>query len=282
MTDFSQAVFTAVISDLHLCEAEPPRPGVPLWKKYKTRQFFFDDVFTDFLHQITLMSLGRPVELVLNGDIFDFDSVMSQPEEPPYRVSWLEKERGLEPEEEKSVFKIDRIIEDHAEWFSALSGFIRRGNRVVFVIGNHDLELHWPRVQERILEALELGPRERESIRFCEWFYISNGDTLIEHGNQYDPYCLCVDPVQPLVRKYNKLVVKLPFGNVACRYMINGMGFFNPHVDSAYIMTLREYLRFFVKYIVRSQPLLIRTVSSVSLSRPTRLRAWSVSSKSFS
>jgi len=195
----------------------------------------------------------------LNGDIFDFDSVLALPEEPPYRVSPLEKQMGLHPEEEKSLFKIERILDDHAEWAEALRWFLLRCHRVVFVIGNHDLELHWPAVQAAILARLNLPGEYRENIRFCEWFYISNGDTLIEHGNQYDPYCLCNDPVNPFVLRYNKIEIRLPFGNVACRYMINGMGFFNPHVDSAYIMSVTEYLRFFVKYMARAQPLILWT-----------------------
>ena len=259
MRDFTKAKFTAVISDLHLCEAEKVNPQFPLWKKYKTKEFFFDDTFADFLRHIVDMAEGQEVELVLNGDIFDFDSVMAMPEDPPYEVSWLEEKRGLYPEEQKSVFKIERILEDHADWLGALRWFILCGHRVIFVIGNHDLELHWPAVQACVMKRLDLPAPYRDSVRFCEWFYISNGDTLIEHGNQQDPYCLCTDPVNPFVLQYNKVEIRLPFGNVACRYMINGMGFFNPHADSNYIMSFAEYLKFFFKYIARAQPLLIWT-----------------------
>lgn len=257
MKDFSKAKYTAIISDLHLCEAEPEHKKFPLWKKFKTKQFFFDDIFFDFLRHISEKAEGKEVELVLNGDIFDFDSVVGVPEDEPVRVSWLEKIRGLHSEEAKSVFKIDRILEDHAEWVAALRWFLQCGHRVIFVLGNHDLELHWPSVQKKILSALDLPAPFQDNIRFCEWFYISNGDTLIEHGNQYDPYCLCVDPVFPFIQKYNKIEIRLPFGNIASRYMINGMGFFNPHVDSNYIMTIPQYLKFFFKYMARAQPLLV-------------------------
>lgn len=257
--DFSRAHYTAVVGDLHLCEAEPVNVRFPLWKKYKTREFFFDEVFADFLEHIIKMADGHEVELVLNGDIFDFDSVTSIPKQPAFRTSRLEKLRGLFPAEEKSVYKIRRILSDHGAWVRSLREFISRGHRIVFVIGNHDLELHWPRVKAEICAVLGVDENLTKNVRFCEWFYISNGDTLIEHGNQYDPYCLCSDPVNPLIRKYNEIEIKLPFGNIACRYMINGMGFFNPHVDAAYIMSAPEYVRFFVKYIVRAQPLLIWT-----------------------
>lgn len=257
--DFRSARYTAIISDLHLCEAEPVNPKFPLWKKFKTRQFFFDDIFEKFLRHLEAKASGDPVELILNGDIFDFDSVVAQPEAPIYRVRWLERKRGLFPRPERSKFKIEVILKDHAVFVAALADFVRRGNRVVFVFGNHDLELHFEEVRLCILRALQLTPDQLERVRFTDWFYISNGDTLIEHGNQYDPYCVCEDPLNPLVRGYREVSLKLPFGNLACRYIMNGMGFFNPHVDSNYIMTLKDYVRIFLRYMARAQPLLVLT-----------------------
>lgn len=259
LPDFKSATHTAIISDLHLCEAEPENPKYPLWKKFKTREFFYDDIFENFLKHCEEKAQGRPVELILNGDIFDFDSVLNLPDEPVFNVSWIERHRGLHPREERSRHKIEVILRDHAEFVRALREFVVRGNRVVFVIGNHDLELHYPSVQEEILRHLHLPENKRQQARFVEWFYISNQDTLIEHGNQYDPYCMCEDPVNPYVRGYNYVSLKLPFGNLACRYIMNGMGFFNPHVDSNYIMTLPQYIRFFFKYVAKAQPGLVLT-----------------------
>lgn len=261
--------FTVVISDLHLCEAEPIHKKNPLWKKFKTKEFFFDKDFSSFLKHIQIRAKDEnpqnsvandsEIELVLNGDIFDFDSVTRLPDDPPYKVTWMEKARGLFPEEEKSVFKMKQIIEDHPIWFEALRDFINNGNDVIFIVGNHDLELLFPKVQTEILAALGLDQDSHFKVRFCPWFYISNNDTLIEHGHQYDPYCVCQNPIHPLVRQFNRIELRIPFGNLACRYMINGMGFFNPHMDDNYIMSLKEYVVFFIKYIARTQPLLLWT-----------------------
>lgn len=256
---FKHSKFTAIISDIHLCDLEPPHPTSPLWKKYKSKEFFFDDTFRSFLEYIQQMAGAEPVELVLNGDIFDFDSVTTLPEFPPYRISWLERKRGLYPREPRSLFKIKAILKDHPEWISALRDFLIKGNKVLFIIGNHDLELHYPAVQTAIVDALNLPEEIKKHLRFNEWFYISNQDTLIEHGNQYDPYCVCQNPVSPQIKKFNHVEIRLPFGNLACRYMVNGMGFFNPHADSNYIMSFDEYLRFFSKYLMRSQPLILVT-----------------------
>ncbi len=254
---FYKAQFTAVISDLHLCDAEPVNLKYPLWKKFKTKQFFFDDVFAAFLVHIKEKADGQPVELVLNGDIFDFDSVMSLPKEPPYRISYIERKRGLFPRAERSTYKIKAVLKDHEVFISSLRKFIIDGNRVIFVMGNHDIELHFPQVQQEIMNHLRLPPEDRDQVRFCEWFYISNQDTLIEHGNQYDPYCVCDDPINPYIRGYSHISLKLPFGNLASRYILNGMGFFNPHVESNYIMTMKSYMQNFLRYMVKAQPLII-------------------------
>ena len=254
---FTNAKYTAVISDLHLCEAEPVHSKFPLWKKFKTRQFFYDDVFIDFLDQIQKKAKGEKVELILNGDIFDFDSVMEMPEKSVFRVSWLEKKRGLFPRPERSKFKIQCILRDHKIFMQGIQDFVLNGNHVVFIFGNHDAELHFPEVQQEILNSINVPAEFRDKIRFAEWFYISNQDTLIEHGNQYDPYCVYEDPVSPFTQGYNYKTMRLPFGNMACRYILNGMGFFNPHVDTNYIMSFSQYIRFFIKYMLKAQPLLI-------------------------
>ncbi len=256
---FKHAKYTAIISDIHLTEAEPERPPGDLWKKFKRKEFFFDDLLRDFFEHIDEQSGDDEVELILNGDVFDFDAVMSFPEDAPYKITWLERTRGLFPEEQKASYKIQKILSEHPIFVESLRKFIQKRNRVVITIGNHDLELHFPQVQKDIINALELTEDEKKRVRFCEWFYISNGDTLVEHGNQYDPYCVCQNPIHPFVQKFNRIELRLPFGDLAGRYMTNGMGFFNPHVDSNFIMSFKDYLKFFTKYLVRTQPLIMWT-----------------------
>lgn len=259
LEDFSKAEHTLVVSDLHLADAEPPHPHNPLWKRFKRPKLFIDRDFKKFLEYVTGESKGS-FELILNGDIFDFDSVMAIPPNPPFKVSWIEGMRGLASEEEKSKFKIQTILHDHAVWVESLREFLMKGNRMIFVIGNHDMELHWPAVQQAIIDALDLPDQFKGHVRFCEWFYLSNGDTLVEHGNQYDEYCVCANPIHPLVKKGSRALVRLPFGNLAGKFMTNGMGLFNPHVDSSYIKSsFKEYMVFFYKYMLRVQPFIIWT-----------------------
>jgi UDP-2,3-diacylglucosamine pyrophosphatase LpxH len=256
-------LYTAIISDLHLTDSEPPRHKVksrhPLWKKFKTKEFYIDDPLSRFLDHIQKEAAGNEVELVLNGDIFDFDSVMSLPEKPVYKVNWLETRRGLFPRQEKSLFKIKIILEEHKLFTDSLRNFMNNGHKVIIIPGNHDVELHFPEVQSYIRDVFNLAEDKKNNLVFTSWFYISNKDTLIEHGHQQDPYCICENPLNPFLLDYNELSVRLPFGNVACRYMMNGLGLFNPHVEKNYIMSVPEYINFFLKYLITAQPLIIWT-----------------------
>ncbi len=255
--DFSQAENTIILSDIHLAEAEPPKPGNPLWKRFKRSKYFVDKTFFRFIEDIEKKT-DSSIELILNGDIFDFDSVMVKPDRPSFPISWLEHLRGLNAVEEKSEFKIKIILDDHPIFMKALRSFVMKGNRLIFIIGNHDMEVHWEKVRSQIINCLDLPEDKKELVRFCEWFYISNQDTLIEHGNQYDSYCLCQDPVHPLIKKGNKYYVRVPFGNMAGKYMLNGMGMMNPHVDASFIKSsFNEYVVFFYKYVIRYEPFLL-------------------------
>ncbi|MBW2720537.1 MAG: metallophosphoesterase [Deltaproteobacteria bacterium] len=255
---------TYVVSDMHLSEAEEPDPRRPMWMAYKRREFFIDEEFAAFLEHIVQKATG-PVELLLNGDIFDFDNVTTVPTND-HPVEWLERSRGLGSEEWKSQFKMQRIIEDHPRWFEALGLFIARGHRAVFIVGNHDVEIYWPSVQRMICDAIgapfpsNIGEEEEDDpVVFCNWFYLSGGDTYVSHGHQYDPNCVVRDPVDPLIEIRGQPRVRIPFGDLAARYMLNGMGYFNPHQSENYIMSATAYLRFFYRYMLRTQPLLIWT-----------------------
>lgn len=248
---------TAVISDLHLNDAEPYDPDRPFWKIFKRREFFYDESLVDFMHHLIERGKGKPIELILNGDIFDFDSVMSLPENGEFKVSKLEKKIGLDSTEEKSLFKMKKIIDDHAIFFDGLKDFIEKGNKVVFIIGNHDLELYWPSVQKEIKQRIIIDKKDEKKCTFCEWFYISQNDTLIEHGHQYDPYCMCLDPINPVIKKNRKFKIRIPFGDLANRQILNTFALKNANDDSSYVRSMWEFIQFFFKYELKVQPLLV-------------------------
>lgn len=257
--DIVEGLETVVLSDLHLTDAEPESDKRPYWRAFRQRRFFVDEDFGRLLDYVVSRANG-PVELILNGDTFDFDSIVSIPDETPGPVSWLSHFRGMPSEEWMSLYKTDRIIADHDKWFAALRRFVVEGDRtVVFVIGNHDVELHWPSVQARIIEALDLPDDRLDRVTFAPSFYISGEDTFVSHGHLFDPLCTEPTPSNPLITIRGRPRVRIPFGDMAARYMLNGMGYFNPHSSGNFIMTASEYFAFFFKYMARTQPFLLWT-----------------------
>lgn len=131
---------TLVLSDLHLTTVEPLDPERPMWRRYKQRDLLYDDRLAAMLDDARQQVRG-PFEVVFNGDIFDFDAVTDLPEPAMgLHPSYMERIRGLAPTEAKSLFKLSRILADHPVFVAAVQRLTTSGARVVFVVGNHDLE----------------------------------------------------------------------------------------------------------------------------------------------
>jgi UDP-2,3-diacylglucosamine pyrophosphatase LpxH len=125
-----------------------------------------------------------------------------------------ERKYGFLPTPEKSASKMESIYHGHPLFFRALAWFVGRGHRVVFLHGNHDLEVFWPQVQERVREfvareypaAFKDGteppspPDFEEQIDFRPgWFHYRQGVFYAEHGCQYEPLNSCSNPIRPLM-----------------------------------------------------------------------------------
>lgn len=252
------APHTLVFSDIHLTTVVERDARWPLWMRYKQRDLFPDEAIAAMLRRLRHEVAG-PIELVLDGDIFDFDAATTLPTDPPFPVSWIERLRGLAPTEAKSTWKLARILDDHPVFVEAVRALVAEGHKVVFVVGNHDLELLWPEAQQLLIDRLSVPGGG--AVVVCEWFYVSNGDTLIEHGHQYDAYCLCHDPISPVIRlpPTGEARLRLPFGDHAARFMLNGMGLINPYVSAGYLQPFWQWVLFFYRHVARTQPLLAWT-----------------------
>ena len=62
-------------------------------------------------------------------------------------ISKNEKEYGLQTDDYKTIYKLIRIRQGHPVFFTALAQWIDKGNKIIIVKGNHDLELYWPAVR---------------------------------------------------------------------------------------------------------------------------------------
>ena len=91
------------------------------------------------------------VELIINGDCFEFLFM------EPY-----EKQGITYPAH--ALAKLERVIDGHRPFFDTLQHFISlKGRQVTFIIGNHDVELAFKDVQERISDVICNKPEVKRS-----------------------------------------------------------------------------------------------------------------------
>lgn len=250
-----------VLSDLHLGEGlskNEPRYS-------PTEDFFYDCQFENFLKFLHRKYLYDPegLVLVLNGDIFDFLTVTSTPSKEEakargFRVSAAERQFGLNPTAEKSVYKLDVIAGGHKHFFRALARFVAGGHRVHILRGNHDLELYFPQVQDRLLEHLSSyqdGPSKEEvaaKVEFHPWFYLEPGRVYIEHGNQYDSTNSIRYPMHPMLpsRRWwsteGEEVLDYPLGSIFVRFFYNRVRRIDPYTPR--LLSFEQYWSFIRRY----------------------------------
>jgi UDP-2,3-diacylglucosamine pyrophosphatase LpxH len=135
-------------------------------------------------------SSGKPVELVINGDLLDFVQA------PPYKGADLESQTdaglALCFTEDQSLKKLDAIERQHENAFDALAAFILAGphTRITILPGNHDVDFFWGRIRKRFLDRVcGAEPELRSRVAFhLDRVYRPPiyPDLWIEHGHQYD------------------------------------------------------------------------------------------------
>ncbi len=114
-----------------------------------------------------------PVDLVFNGDTFDFLKTACDGTYPRHITA------------DMALGKAETIARAHPRFFEGVSEFLshRQAPRHVhFVVGNHDAELLFPEVQ-RYLRGLT---RQGRAVHF-PGFELDFGAVHIEHGSQLDP-----------------------------------------------------------------------------------------------
>jgi UDP-2,3-diacylglucosamine pyrophosphatase LpxH len=154
-----------VVSDYHLGFGRAASDGAV----NSLEDFISDEAFADMMEFYrTGEYADAEVELILNGDTFECLTV--DPEDPEADMITVGK----------SLAKIDRICDGHRVLFEALRTFADAPNRkVLVVVGNHDQDLLWEEVQQRLRE------RVHGSLRFLHGHYRFDG-VHIEHGNQHE------------------------------------------------------------------------------------------------
>ncbi|WP_437538271.1 hypothetical protein WME79_20065 [Sorangium sp. So ce726] len=253
------------ISDIHLCELEP---GDGLWMRYRQAPYSPDsevaamlDALRDEMRQGTARGAGRDeLTLVLNGDVFDFDA--------PRVIDQQSVFHDLPRSAEHAVPAMEAILADHPVFIEALGRVVADGHTVVFISGNHDVQLTLPEVRDlvraRVVDAalaalgdapLSSAPHARAALDarvvFRAWFHKTPDGIIVEHGNQYDAYCSYRYPMVPFGRKPGE--IQPTMGSLVCRLLVSRMGYFNPHVDSSFMLSAFGYLAHWARYYMFSR-----------------------------
>lgn len=251
-----------VVSDLHLCDVEDHPDG---WKRHKSSDWVFDDELDALVARFEArLAPGDRFTYVLNGDIFDFDLVTALPSTPPWPVRRLERLYGLDPSEPKSVWKLERILDDHPGFVATLGRLVAHGHDVVVTVGNHDRELWFEAVTEvlrtRVLAVAGpvQGDAPRGSVRVEPWFFHVQGEIFIEHGHQYDYYSSFRYNLEPIVQRHGETQIALSTGNLSNRFLLSNIGFFNPHATD-FILSGLGYIRHWFRHYAFTRRMLILT-----------------------
>jgi UDP-2,3-diacylglucosamine pyrophosphatase LpxH len=249
-----------LVSDLHLGEGrsdDPPRYS-PM------EEFFYDDQFARLLRHLQDRYGQDPSQLVLviNGDAFDFLTMTRVPSaevaaEYGFEVRPAERRFGLNPTPRKSVYGLDQIVAGHPTAIGALARFVAAGFQVEILRGNHDLELFFEPVQQRLREHLTRlpgGPTAEQAaaqLRFHQWFLLVPGRLYIEHGNQYESSNSIRYPLRPVLsarqrRGEKEDVLDYPLGSIFVRYFYNSVHRINPYQPK--LVSFEQYLEFLRSY----------------------------------
>lgn len=156
---------------------------------------------------------GDRWRIVIAGDFIDFIGMAVGPgdEALATELTREEEEHGLGNSSDHARIKLRRVADRHADVFEALAAFVAEGHVLTVVHGNHDVEFHWDEVKSDFREVL-LGhatkrmaqsgtitdPSFLDRIEFNPWFFYWNGVAYIEHGHQYDPFCVTEHFMAPL------------------------------------------------------------------------------------
>jgi UDP-2,3-diacylglucosamine pyrophosphatase LpxH len=172
--------FKIIVSDLHL--------GAGFAEEGNALEDFTQDAeFVQLLKEVREESDAdcMECELILDGDIMEFLQVPSLDEFGPTKAYPCEDYRSSS--EEDSLKKVKLIIAGHPVFFAALRDFLNSAHplrQVTIIKGNHDVNLHWMAVQDRIREAVAATGERRPLLTFEERC-ISREGIYVEHGNQY-------------------------------------------------------------------------------------------------
>jgi UDP-2,3-diacylglucosamine pyrophosphatase LpxH len=200
-----------VVSDFHLGLGDV----LDLGRLNPLEEFHLDEKFAEFLrHHSTGKYAEHDVELILNGDIFNF-----------FQVDHQGRHLATDTTEKIILEKIRRITAGHAVFFDALKAFAARPHRAVsYVVGNHDQGMLWPKSRALLNERLNAEVLFKSAVYDFDGVHVEHGH-LHEAANRFDPRKFYLE------RKHAEPILKLPLGSLFFVEFVLKIKEHYPHVD---------------------------------------------------
>lgn len=212
-----------MISDCHLSAGRTFEGSLNPYE-----DFILDEEMLSFFDYFSTGKYGEgvPVDLIINGDYFDYLNVPVHGEFEEHIT------------EDLAIYKTQAILNGHPKVMAALKRFASRpGKRIQYLVGNHDAELFFPKVRELITRAWDSEGRfpsphieviaDRDRI-------IDEAGVEIRHGNQYEGGN-AMDFKEPFIKdthdEQQKPFLKLPWGSIYVLKIINRLKWERPYVD---------------------------------------------------
>lgn len=188
-----------VVSDLHIGTGS--RSGQP----NVFEDFHYDRQFADFLAFYDQeATVEGEVELIFNGDIFDLLKVRIGGQFP------------IEITDEIATEKLRQCLDGHPRFVHALREFLSRpGRRLVYLPGNHDLDMWFPSPQALLRRYVAPGEAaERVSfVTSSDTYYLPEG-IQIRHGHQLERIHRVDYARMTRTRRDGAEVLELPWGSL--------------------------------------------------------------------
>jgi len=264
--------FKVVISDCHLSAGRIFEGNLN-----PHEDFHFDEEMCDlFLHFSTgaygSRADGQPVEveLFINGDYLDFLNV-------PYKGEFEEAIT-----QEMSICKLEAIIAGHPKVMKALRQFASLpGKRITYMIGNHDADLFFPHVRERIIREWDPGgnfPSEKVTLIADRDRVRWEGGVEVHHGNQFEAVHVLNFEKPVLQNQVEEPVLNIPWGSFYVLKIVNRLKWEREFLDK--VRPVKVYVLFglildpwfTLKYVFLSVFYFLRTRFVYSPKRRATLR----------
>jgi UDP-2,3-diacylglucosamine pyrophosphatase LpxH len=177
-------------------------------------EFYFDNEIAEFFEYFSTGKYGDDceVELIINGDFFDFLNV-------PYRGEF---EDAIT--EQFALYKLECIMAGHKKVIQALKKFASLpGKNIIYNLGNHDADLFFPKVREQLVRAISPNgefPSPKVQVNFETPVINLSGGVLIHHGNQFEAMHV-FNYEKPLLTGLKEPVLNIPWGSFYVLKIVN-------------------------------------------------------------